>query len=342
MALNLFSNGSEILVLVAVLLLACTGGLLWLRQRKRREAEKAAALQLSKVEQSALRLYRQGKFEAACSEFRSAAALASQSAESARSLRNRHHALVSRSKLGGIQNLLAAHEGMQSLLNSLAESELCQLARQNLRRMETVLRAAVAKELARANECYDKNDLAQLLPVFVSSARVAIHLKDAHLQTTVYQQFASWQLATGQIEEAEKTLIRVRKIAQSCVEDAPQLAADIADTELLLKSRKNESLVRKTLDRVKYFLHQHKLQEADELAGEAVAQAHELLRADHWMTADALNHRACAKVKQGFYGEARRDFEDALVILEEWPEQSADLVELVQNNLDKCRRDMGF
>lgn len=316
--------------------------------RKKRQSQQSRQEELSSLnrfEAEALQFYRQRNYLAACACYAAASRLADKLDLSNLKYRNQHHALLSRARLGGYQNLLAAYEGLLSLaprLSGHTDGDLGKQAKQNLERIEKELRDTVKKDLSRARECYERNELQTLLPVFIAAARVALQLKDQEMQATVYHAFACWQIALGQTEEAEKSNSRARKLVNGCNPALANLLREISETEQFLKSRQDESLVKKTLDRVKVLLREHKLQEASDLAAEAVEQAYRLLKADHWLTADALNHRACARVRQGFYSDARSDFENALVILNEWPECSSDLLELVQGNLNKCRRDMGF
>ncbi len=105
---------------------------------------------------------------------------------------------------------------------------------------------------------------------------------------------------------------------------------------------RDEEAVRELLKKTRAAFNKRELEQAMELAEQALTQASQTLKNDHWLRADALNLRACVNLSQGFNLEARSDLDCAQQILSEWPDAAPQLSESIENNLARCKRDMGY
>jgi tetratricopeptide (TPR) repeat protein len=216
---------------------------------------------------------------------------------------------------------------------------LFQSAKSNLDRLEGGgLREAAEADLASCDVELPETDS---LPVH--AYRAASYLKDQLLQARALTAFARVQIRQRKIDEA------MTHLEKACHLSEPSTAPDYVEANKQARweldfclSCQNEAHVQDLLSRFHAAYHAHDYERALELANQTIEEAQATLRHDHWLTADAFHRRACVKMQQGFFSEARVDLDQALVILDEWPEQASVMVEMIQSNLERCRRDMGY
>lgn len=335
----------------SLLFLACFGCVLWL-WRKHRNQKRAAAehsyleLELKKHEELGQSQYKQKKYSVAEHHFQSAAEKAKSLGNRASELQNRHRAYIAMSRTGS-ERFRHATNQLRKLVQQMAkelpaDDQLLTLAQSNLQKLENGgLRKAAEKDLHSAEQFFQDGNYIQASRLYGNAAKAAEQLKDSALLAETSKQLARCLSASGNLEAAIKTLESAQKYAEDSA-DPEQFRKDIAWEIAFCKRGELEQQVKSLLHKTNTAYKSHDYETASELANQAVEQALSGLKADHWLTADALHHRACVKMAQGFYSEARSDFNDAVLILSEWPDKTAKLLELAQANLERCRREMGF
>lgn len=340
-------------LILAALALSGAGFFYWRRrkeklseQRKQEDRQNALA-ELSKQEKEAAAHYKSGKYQLAEAHFRAAAAKAEKLGEQQRQWKYQHHAFIAMSKTESFR-VLPALQALQKLVAELkvklsAKDPLLLMAEQNLGKIEKHgLNAAAESEFKKAGEHYDAEKLDQAKLLYEQAFRAAQHAKNPILCALILNDCSRVLARKKQFADAIKMLEKAKKIAEANCEAGHELPANIAWNMEYYHGIEQETHVKDLLARVRAAHKTGKHEDAMELADKAVSEAFTLLKGDHWLSAEALHHRACVKMGQGFYSDARGDFDQALAILSEWPEQCAKLIELANTNLEKCRNDMGY
>ena len=321
-------------------------------QAKRSEANKQAKRQkdleqLDKQERDGLMHFKTGKFQLSEASFRAAAVQAGKLGDQYRQWKNQHHAFVAMSRTDS-SRVLAALQGLQKLLVELSlklpvKDKLLLMAQQNLAKIEkNGLNQAAEAEFRKATELFDAGKFDQAKAVYEQAYRAAQHAKNPVLCALVLNDSSRILAQSKQFDEAIRVLDKALKIAKANCESGHELPANIAWNLDYYHGIQQESHIKDLLVRVRAAHQARRNEESMELADKAVSEALKTVKADHWLTAEALHHRGCIKMGQGFYSDARGDFDQALAILSEWPEQCARLIELANTNLEKCRNDMGY
>lgn len=350
-ARELFSGtASCLLVAVAFLLLSASAWLIFGKyKRKLQEKQKLRLKQdLEQAERAGITLFRTGQYELACEQFRNAASMADKlNCPRKRVQRNEHHAFIAMSRISN-EKLLDAYQGLKKLSDKLsaelpASDGLLRLVMSNLDKLEkATLNEAAEKDFQEATKAFDEGRRVEAFRLYVQSYRAAQHAKNPILMALVLNDYSRIHALKNEYAEAIKCLDKALKIARSNCPAGHELPATVEWNISYYRSLADEHEVQKLLDNTRSVYKNRDQEKALELANQALEEALGKLKADHWLTADALNHRACIKLAQGFYGDARADFDRALAILCEWPEKGEKICSYVQRNLEICQREMGF
>ncbi len=315
--------------------------------KRQKEAEAKNLLELDSLEAHAKKEFEAGRYQLAEAAFRQAATKAALLKLQYRELQFQHHACVSMSRQGSGRCLLA----LQSLQKLIAEmstrlppkDRLLSLAKSNLAKIEKgALNKAAEQDFAEASRLYEAEKLTEAGRFYQQAYRAATHAKNPVLAALILNDSSRLHARDADFAKAIAMLEKARKIALSNCPAGHELPATINWNLDYFRGLAVEAGVKDLLQETRAAYKNHDYELCSRLASDAVSRAIAGLKIDHWLSADALHHRACVKMAQGFYSEARADFSQALAILSEWPEKGARLSELVENNLDRCRREMGF
>ncbi|MBX9690203.1 MAG: hypothetical protein K2X27_26055 [Candidatus Obscuribacterales bacterium] len=349
---NILSTGS-VLTLCAFTALAVGLTLLFRKRlRLKKQAQETAKRReletsLQDSRSKGLALLAQKKYSEAQKEFILAADCAEKLGIEREDLRNRHNSLVALSHQNK-EGAVAALRSMQHLLVELRwklppKDKLIQIAEGNQKRFEKMaLSRSAENDFAEAGKHYESGNFDEAGRLYRDAYRSAQHSKNLILCALILNDYSRIFASRNDFVEARKLLLKALAIAKQSCPAGHELPESIEWNIAYFDALAAENQVKEALARVKEVYTARDYAQALELAEEARECAVKVLKVDHWMHADALNHCAAARMALGNNYDARADLQQAQQILLEWPEKAASLSTLVDRNLAKCRENLGF
>jgi hypothetical protein len=329
-------------------LVACIHLLIRLSEKRKKAKENAEISKfMEKNDKEGLALFEKGRYSAAEQRFEDAVAQAVQIGDRNAELRYQHQLCLAMSRTG-CYNSWKATQKLKKLVEEMrrelfSNDPMLQLAQENLEKLESVeLKLAIQADFDKAGRHFEKGNLPEANYLYIQCYRAAKAMDDQLWCAKVLMAHSRISASNGQKQEAVQSLEKALRLAREHGGTEEGLTALIEWNLGAYQILREEEAVKELLSKTRAAYGKRELDEAMELADQALALASEKLKGDHWLNADALNLRACVNLSKGFYSAAREDLDYARQILSEWPEAAAHLSEAIESNLARCKRDMGY